>query len=358
MGSEGADHISLPMPSSRSRSDRPGAAVRQPGHADPPAAQGQALAQRGGDHGPLRCVRHRAGEPGGRVMHQVTVDLVGDDEQVVLAGHLAQRAHAVRAGQLAGRVVRQGQHDGADPAAGLPGGQHRLGQRRGVADPALAGRCGHEVRLCPDHGGLRGIADPARLGHGDVGADRQQQAEQQRLAARAADHGGRAGRGTAPGPVAGRGLAQHRQPGHRAIGVAAAGRGERVPEQRVRGQPGLAEGQRQHRLARPALAGQGLVGGQRGRHRDRRQRAQAGRSWLGSGGLGRGGAGGSGRRGGAGGGGVAGHGKGHGCISHGHESRLLDRGVGAALRRENGPSAGWAVKRPPGHLTSMPSDMH
>jgi hypothetical protein len=32
--------------------------------------------------------------------------------------------------------------------------------------------------------------------------------------------------------------------------------------------------------------------------------------------------------------------------------------VGAALRRENGPSAGWAVKRPPGHLTSMPSDMH
>ena len=186
----------------------------------------------------------------------------------MLPGHLAQRPHAGRAGQPPGRVVRQREHHGADPAARLPGRGHRPGQPVRVAHPALARRGRHEVRPDTDHGRLGRVTDPAGLRHGDVGPERQQQAEQQCLAARAADDLGGVGGSAAARPVAGRRLAQRAEPGHRAVGVPAAGRGQGVPEQRVGRQPGLAEGERQHRLAGPPLPGHGLVGGQRGGHRD------------------------------------------------------------------------------------------
>ena len=113
-------------------------------------------------------------------------------------------------------------------------------------------------------GGLRGVADPAGPGHGDVTADRGHQAEQQRLAARPADHRLRVGGQAAPGPVAGGRLAQRGVPGDGAVGVAPGGPGQRGAQDPVRGQARLAEGERQHRFAAAATFVHGLVGGEGG----------------------------------------------------------------------------------------------
>ena len=87
IGAAGADQISLPMPTQLAAQPVAERALGQPGHADPPAAQGQALAERGGDDGPLRRHRRRAEHRRRGIVHQVAVDLVGDDDQVMLGGH-------------------------------------------------------------------------------------------------------------------------------------------------------------------------------------------------------------------------------------------------------------------------------
>jgi hypothetical protein len=48
----------------------------------------------------------------------------------------------------------------------------------GVADAAFARRDGHEVGAGTGERGLGGVANPARLGHRDVGTDGEQQGEQ------------------------------------------------------------------------------------------------------------------------------------------------------------------------------------
>ena len=85
-----------------SRSHRPSgpSGIRATPRRQPPSAQ--ALAQRRGDHGPLRGHGRGAEHRGGGVVHQVAVDLVGDDDQVVLGG-LPRTTPATVAGRAAGR---------------------------------------------------------------------------------------------------------------------------------------------------------------------------------------------------------------------------------------------------------------
>ena len=139
------------------------------------------------------------------------------------------------------------------------------------------------MRADADQRRLRGVADPAGPRESDVAADRQQQGEQQRLAAGAAHHLVWAGRQAAPGPVPGRRRPQRCPPGHRAV-LAVRGRcGQRLAQHRVDRKPGLAEGQRQDQLPPGPPRGHGLVRGQRGRHRHsppgRRRHRTGTRSW-------------------------------------------------------------------------------
>ena len=120
-------------------------AVRQPGDPDPPAANGHALAERGGhDRAPGTAV---AGLRHGRrrIVHQVTVDLVGDDDQVVPRGDLAQPAYGRWPGQRAGRVVGQGDDHRADRLTGPRRCAGGFVEAAGIADPALPGRARDEV---------------------------------------------------------------------------------------------------------------------------------------------------------------------------------------------------------------------
>ena len=165
---------------------------------------------------------------------------------------------------------------------GLPAARAAVTARASVVRVRHSARARHEVRRPPGQGGLRGVADPAGPGHGDVAADGGHQAEQQGLAARPADHRVRVGGQAAPGPVAGGRLAQRGVPGDRAVGVAPGGPGQRGAQRPVRGQARLAEGQRQHRLTAAAPCVQGLVGGERGGDRDAR-RAQPGMPGSGEG---------------------------------------------------------------------------
>jgi len=154
-------------------------AARQPRGTDPPAAQGEALAECGGDDRAARGVERRAGERHRRVVHEVPVDLVGDDDQVVLLGDLAQFPDRPVPGQRAGRVVREGEDDRTDLApvgAGLPHGGSELA---GVGHAALAGPDVHEVGPGAEQAGLRRVGDPAGPGHRDITADGEHQPEQQ-----------------------------------------------------------------------------------------------------------------------------------------------------------------------------------
>jgi len=112
------------------------------------------------------------------VVDKVAVDLVGDDDQVVPRRDLAQGSDGGGLGELAGGVVGQGHDHRADPPSGCPGGGDGPGERGGVADAAFARRDGHEVGAGTGERGLGGVANPARLGHRDVGTDGEQQGEQ------------------------------------------------------------------------------------------------------------------------------------------------------------------------------------
>ena len=136
-----------------------------------------------------------------------------------------------------------------------------------VADSAFAGRHGHVAGARADQARLRRVADPARHGECHVRADGQQQAEKQRLAAGAADNRIRAGRQPPPAPVTRRCIAEDGQPGDRAVGAQASCGRQRIAEGREHRQPGLAEGERQHRLAEASPAGKRLVGSEGGRYR-------------------------------------------------------------------------------------------
>jgi len=240
-GAAGADQISLPTPSSG-----------HPRRADAPPAQRQALGQPGGHHSVLRGHLGGAEDGGGRVVDKVAVDLITDDDQAMRLRHLAQCPDRGRTGQPAGGVVRQGHHDRPDRAARSGRGRSRGVQCGRVGEPALTRRGGHQMRPGTDDRRLGGVADPARRREGDVGAECQQQPEQQRLAAWAAHHLAWASRQAAPGPVSGHGRPQHLLPGHRAIPVGRGSRGQRALQRRVHRQPRFPEPKRQHRLP-PAL---------------------------------------------------------------------------------------------------------
>src|SRR6185312_362059 len=98
----------------------------------------------------------------------------------------------------------------------------------------------------------------------DVGADGQQHRVQQRLASRPSDDPAGLGGQAAAGPVAGRRRTQRGDAGDGPVTAAGGGGRERLAQQRVHGQPGLAEGERQHSLAAAAAAVQGLVRGEGG----------------------------------------------------------------------------------------------
>ena len=84
-------------------------AFGQPGGPDPPAAEREALAERGRHDGTVRRDRCGAEHVGCRVVHEITVDLVADDGHVIVGSDVAQRAHAGRPARrpvgLSGRVT-------------------------------------------------------------------------------------------------------------------------------------------------------------------------------------------------------------------------------------------------------------
>src|SRR5271165_1118458 len=98
---------------------------------------------------------------------------------------------------------------------------------------------GDEVGHPAGHARLRGVADPAGPGDDDVAADRRDQAEQQGLAARPADHRLGVGGQAAPGPVAGGGFAQRGVTGDGAVATA-------FPSAAVAFAPALARSLRTH----------------------------------------------------------------------------------------------------------------
>ena len=203
------------------------------------------------------------------LVHQVPVDLVGDDDQVVFLRHPAEVAYRRGAGQGAGGVVRQGQDHRTDLVALGPRRADRDPEPGGVGHAAFAGPDVHEPGARADQAGLRRVTDPAGPGHSHVPADGQHQPEQQGLAARAAHDRVRIGAQPAPFPVTGRRLAQRGLAGDRSVAGLAGGPGQRAPQRRMGGQSRLTEGQRQYWFA-PALArGHQLVGGQGGGDRDR-----------------------------------------------------------------------------------------
>src|SRR5208282_6124402 len=139
-----------------------------------------------------------------------------------------------------------------------------------LARVGYAGCARDEMRRPSGQARLRGVADPAGAGHGDVAADGRHQAVQQGLAARPADHGVRVGGQAVPGPVPGRRLAQRAVAGHGTVGVVPRGPGERFAQQPVRGQSGLTERHRQYGLAALTPGVHSLVGGEGGGNGDGR----------------------------------------------------------------------------------------
>ncbi len=127
----------------------PGGAVRQPGGVGPPAAEGQALAERGRHHGALGGAFSGAEERRRGVIDQVAVDLVGDDAQVVPGRHLAQGPDGGGPGKPAGGVVGQGHNHRADPPPGRPGGGDRAGERSGSQMPPSPGGAGTKWGRAP-----------------------------------------------------------------------------------------------------------------------------------------------------------------------------------------------------------------
>ena len=121
------------------------------------------------------------------VVHQVAVDLVADDDQVVALGGRAELADSGRAGQPSGRVIRHRHQDRADGRARSPAGADGRLQRRSVADAAFTRHRGDEMWHGTDQRGLGRVAHPAWSRHGDVGAQREERAEQQCLATRTGD---------------------------------------------------------------------------------------------------------------------------------------------------------------------------
>ena len=244
--------------------------VGQAQHTDAPAAQGEVLAQPGGDDGAL------GREVGGAVhphfvvvgVDQIAVDLVGDDEQVELAGDLGQAAHGLLACDGPGRVVGHGDHDGVDGAALVAGVGDGGVQQVGLGDPALPGGGGNHDGAAADQTALGGVTDPAGGGDRGVPAQFQEQAVEQRLAAGTGDDHGRVGGQAAAFPVTGGGLAQGRGPGDGAVGVGAVARGELVAHDRVDRESGLTEAERKHAHPLAAFLLKGFVHGEGRGHSD------------------------------------------------------------------------------------------
>ncbi|GAB4007699.1 hypothetical protein GCM10029992_62150 [Glycomyces albus] len=195
---------------------------------------------------------------------QVAVDLVGQDDQVELAGGLAQVLDGGLGGQASGRVVRQRGDDDPRVESGPAGFGDRPAQPVGLGDAALAGRGAHAQGLASDQFRLGRVGHPGRAGDDRVPADRAEDREQQRLGAGAEQHLV-FGRGQfAAGPVSGDGLAGRADAGHRAVGGLRGGLSQSLREPRVHRDSGLPEGECEHLLPGGAAGGDGLAGGEGG----------------------------------------------------------------------------------------------
>ena len=149
-GCAGADQTSLAIPRTSALSVRSPVSVGQARDADAPAAERQGLAEPGRHHGALRDELGRTEERSLIVVDQVAVDLVGDDQQVVTVGHLAEGPHRLRGREGAGGVVREGDHDRAQWRTGSPGVGRGGRQRRRVWHTALSGRRGQVKHRGPE----------------------------------------------------------------------------------------------------------------------------------------------------------------------------------------------------------------
>jgi len=163
------------------------ALAREDGHADPPAAEWEALAEPPKDHSALRVVL-RDRNVGDAAERGQRVDLVTQHHKLVLPGEVSERLDLLRARHRTGRVLRaiRDKHLGVPPA--LPrfldaGFEHiqlklevRLGSRRDEGD-----RFAKDVRL-------RCVGHPRRLGQDDFLTQRHQTREDERFAARPDHH--------------------------------------------------------------------------------------------------------------------------------------------------------------------------
>ena len=105
-----------------------------------------------------------SGTCGGAGEHEVLVDLVGDDDQVVVDGQLGDLRQLAGVEHLAGRVVRRVEQD--QPGA-RPDGGAQLGRVEAVAAVGLrAQQDGHGAR--PGQGDARLVAVVHRLEHDDL----------------------------------------------------------------------------------------------------------------------------------------------------------------------------------------------
>ena len=185
---------------------------------------------------------------GGGIVDQVAVDLVGDDRQIELAGHLDDPPDGVRGGQRSAGVVGQRDQQRAHLTSPGPRAQDRGHDVLGIRHPSLAGGRRNEQGTRPDQVGLGGVADPARHRQHDVAADREQQAVQQCFAPGAADHQLGVGGKPSPVPVSGGRLAQSARAGDRPVSVVLGRRDQPFAQGRMNGQTRLSEGQVQHAL--------------------------------------------------------------------------------------------------------------
>ena len=123
IGAARHDQSSLARPVSARRASAPSGAVGEPREADAPAAEGHALAQPVGHEGALRRQLGRAAERVG-IVGEVAVDLVGNDQEVLLA----RRSRRPPAPARARRACRSGCP--AASARGCRDAARRRGRRR------------------------------------------------------------------------------------------------------------------------------------------------------------------------------------------------------------------------------------
>jgi hypothetical protein len=229
----------------------PPGAGREARGPDPPAAEREALAEPGGDHGPLRHHLGRAQQSRAPVEDDVAVDLVRDDQHVLLLGDRAELDDHLRRDQGAGRVVRRGQHQQARVPAARPQLGDRLAEQPGVGGASAGLWDRDELGPPPEQPRLRRVGHPRRLRQQHVAAHGRDHRQQQGLAPwRDHDLVG-VGGDPAAGEVAGDRDPDRLVAGDRSVGGAASAGGEPVDQPWEQRQPGLPEAEGAGSARRP-----------------------------------------------------------------------------------------------------------